>query len=711
MVRVLALLFVFALAPTWAFAQQTASLVADAVSFDPQSQRLEAQGNVEVLQDGLRLRASSIVYDGAADTLTVNGPLYLIDGQDVTIVASYAELSGNLREGILSQARVVFSEQLQLASNEVRRTGGRYTQFYKSVASSCQICEEHPTPLWEIRAQRITHDAEERQLYFDNASFRILDVPVFYWPYLRLPDPSVERASGFLLPEFASSGDLGIGIKTPYFYVINDHSDLTLTPWLTTRGSRTLEARYRRKLSYGEFEINGAVTDDNLLPSENLRGYVFADGSFSLPRDFTLTFDVEATSDDGYLLQYDYSDKDRLDSAIGVSRTKRDEFIGAGLIHYRSLREGDDNRTLPTIVGDAIYERRFVPSHVGGIASLQFEAAGFYRRADDDVTDSGLARDVARLSAVADWRRDWVLGNGMIVAAATELRADWYQVRQDDRPVFNDTTEVTPYASVEWRWPMLRQAPGATHLLEPVVQLVWAKETGRDVDNEDSLLVEFDEANLFSYSRFPGVDDQETGRRTNIGVTYTREDHDGWSLGLTVGRVFRDGDFNQFSASTGLQGSSSDWLVAAQLKIGEHFDVINRALFEDNFSFARNEMRLNWVQDDYRLGSTFVWLEADPTEGRPIDTSEFAVDGAYRVSTHWTLSSNLRYDFVEDRTSRAGFGARYENECARVDLSLSRRFTSSTSVSATTDVNLSVQLAGFGANGTGGKSFARRCDG
>ncbi len=711
MFRVLALCAALILSPALALAQQTASLVADSVSFDPENQRLEAQGNVEVLQDGVRLRAASIVYDGERDALVVQGPLYLIDGQDVTIIASFAELSGDLREGVLSQARVVFSEQLQLASNEVRRTGGRYTQFYKSVASSCQICEEHPTPIWEIRAQRITHDAEERQLYFDNASFRVLDVPVFYWPYLRLPDPTVDRASGFLLPVFASSGDIGIGIKTPYFYVIDEHSDLTLTPWLTTRGSRTLEARYRRKLSYGEFEINGAVTDDNLLPDRDLRGYLFAEGFFSLPRDFILTFDVEATSDDGYLLQYDYSDKDRLDSAIGVSRTRRDEFIGAGLINFQSLRDGDDNSTLPTIVGDAIYERRFTPGRLGGIASLQFEAAGLYRRADEDPTNTGLARDVARLSAVADWRRDWLWSNGMIVAAGAELRADWYQVQQDARPVFDDTSEVTPYASVEWRWPMLRRAQGATHLLEPVVQLVWARETGRDVDNEDSLLVEFDETNLFSYSRFPGVDDQEAGRRTNLGVTYTREDDDGWALGVTVGRVFRDGDFGQFSASTGLRGSSSDWLVAAQLKIGERFDIINRALFEDTFTFARNEMRLNWTEEDYRVGSTFVWLEADATEGRPIDTSEWAVDGAYRVSDRWTLSSNLRYDFVEDRTTRAGIGARYENECATVDLSLSRRFTTSTSVSATTDLSLSIQLAGFGANGAGGKSFARRCDG
>lgn len=711
MIRILSLLAALLFATTSAIAQE-ASLVADSVIFDPASGTLQAEGNVEVQQGDQRLRARSITYDGERDVLTVQGPLYLIDGQDVTIIASFAELSGDLREGILAQARVVFAQQLQLAANEVRRTGGRYTQFNKTVASSCQVCAEHPTPLWEIRAQQITHDAEERQLYFDNATFRVLNVPVFYWPFLRLPDPTVDRASGFLLPEFASSGDVGFGLKVPYFFAINDHSDLTLTPWLTTRGSRSLEARYRRKLSFGEFEINGAVTDDNLLPdSSSLRGYVFADGQFALPRDFTLTFDVELTSDEGYLLQYDFSEKDRLDSAIGVERTKRDELIAADLVFYRSLRDGDVNSTLPTIVGDAVYKRRFAPRHIGGIASLQFEAAGFYRRSSFDPTDSGLARDVTRLSAVGDWRRDWVMGNGMVFAAATELRVDRYQVRQDNRLAFDDTMDVTPYGTVEWRWPMLRDTPGARHLLEPVVQLVWAEESQRDVANEDSLLVELDEGNLFSFSRFPGVDAQEAGRRANIGLTYTREDKNGFDLGLTVGRVFRDGDFGQFSSSTGLQGRSSDWLVAAQLKIGTRLDVINRALFEDNFSFARNETRLSWTEEDYRLSSTYIWLEADATEGRPIDTSEIAVDGAYNVTNRWTVSSNLRYDFEENRTTSASVGARFQNECAAVDLSLSRRFTSSTNVSSTTDFNLSVQLAGFGANGVGGRSFARRCDG
>ncbi|NNK78651.1 MAG: LPS-assembly protein LptD, partial [Litoreibacter sp.] len=423
-------------------------------------------------------------------------------------------------------------------------------------------------PLWEIRAKRVVHDGEERQLYFENAVLRVGGLPIFYTPYLRLPDPSVERATGFLFPEIVSNGDIGVGVKVPYFITLGDHADLTLTPWVTNKGSATLEARYRQKYRRGEIAIEGAITsDDN--PDEDMRGYVFAEGTFSLGRGFTGRFDIEAVSDPGYLLLYGFSDKDRLDSAISVERIRRNELISAELIYYESLRDEDDNRTLTSLVGGATYEKRVFPGLLGGRALLTAETFGLYRRADDDPTDSGLARDVLRFSVSGDWRRDWLISNGMILSAKSLVRADWYEVFQDDRPEYDDTVELTPYAALEWRWPMRNQGRRAKHLVEPIAQFVWSDDSIGSVANEDSLLVEFDEANLFEFSRFPGEDAQEKGKRVNLGVTYTRQDTRGWDLSLTVGRVIRERNLDQFSVSTGLQGTTSDWLVAAQLSIGE----------------------------------------------------------------------------------------------------------------------------------------------
>ena len=53
-------------------------------------------------------------------------------------------------------------------------------------------------------------------------------------------------------------------------------------------------------------------------------------------------------------------------------------------------------------------------------------------------------------------------------------------------------------------------------------------------------------------------------------------------------------------------------------------------------------------------------------------------------------------------------GVEFRNECLRMDLSLSRRFTTSTSVSPTTDIGFSVDLLGFGGSAKAGPARACR---
>ncbi|MFN3292467.1 MAG: LPS-assembly protein LptD, partial [Gemmobacter sp.] len=145
-------------------AQEAATLVADRVQVVA-NRTLVAQGGVEVLHKGVRLRASRIAYDRVAGSLEIEGPLVLTDDAGTVLLASSAALSDDLREGILTSARVVLDRQLQIAANEVQRLGGRHTVMSRAVASSCRVCETRATPLWEIRARRVVHDQQERQIH------------------------------------------------------------------------------------------------------------------------------------------------------------------------------------------------------------------------------------------------------------------------------------------------------------------------------------------------------------------------------------------------------------------------------------------------------------------------------------------------------------------------------------------------------------------
>ncbi|GAA0285771.1 LPS-assembly protein LptD [Rhodovulum strictum] len=688
-------------APT-ASADLPTTLIADRVSVG-ELNRLVAEGNVEVLHGQTRLSAARIVYDRDGDRLTIEGPILLTTGDDTVLVADSAALSRDLSEGILRSARMVLNRQLQIAAADIQRVSGRYTTLDRTVASACRVCSESEVPLWQIRAQRIVHDEQERQLYFNHARFELMGVPVFYLPHLRVPDPSVERATGFLTPKLRVTDRLGTGLKLPYFLTLGDHQDLLITPYVSTSQTRTVELRYRRALRNGDIEAQGAISRDDLRPGET-RYYLFAGGGFDLPRDFRLDFDIEGVSDPAYLLDYDYSDKDRLDSALSLTRARRDELIAADLVYFETLRESESNQTIPFLVGDLSYTRRLEPPVIGGIAGFTLAAHDHQRRSSDPA--DGL--DLARFSAGLDWRRDWVLGNGVVLGVLGALDIDHFRIG-DDTVFEGNRTRTTPAASVELRWPLVKAgADGATHVLEPVAQLVWSREDRDGVPNEDSVLVEFDEANLFSLTRFAGEDMREEGLRANLGLGWTRHDPAGWSMALMVGRIWRETDPGQFAPGSGLDGHSSDWLAALRLDLPGNLSLSNRALFDDGFDFTRNDLRIAWNADRVALASSLLWAEANPAENRPEDRSEWVMDAAYRFRDNWTGKTDWRYDFVAERAARAGIGLEYRNECVTVDLSLSRRFTSSTSVEPTTDFGVTVSLAGFGARGDGA-GLARRC--
>ncbi|MEI4234058.1 LPS-assembly protein LptD [Roseovarius sp. D22-M7] len=699
-----------------------AMLVADEVRLTA-GDRLVAEGNVEAMYRGRRLTARRIVYDRGTDRLTITGPLSLTEpdtGGGTVLVADSAELDRDLRNGILRGARIVMAQQLQLAARQMRRTDARYNELYKASVTSCRICEDGSPPLWQIRAERLIHDQEARQLYFENAQLRVLDVPVFYLPRLRLrlPDPSVERATGFLTPSVVNSSLLGTGVEAPYFIALGDHRDLTLAPFWATN-SRRLGFRYRQAFRRGEIEFNGAVADDDFSP-DSKRGYLFGEGRFDLPRDFVLGFNIELASDDTFLLDHGFSDKDRLSSGIGIARARRDEFIGAEIRHYRSLREDESNLTLPSIAGDASYERRIFPRRFGGELRFSADLHSHFRRSDlttdgPDLDRFADGRDVTRLTSAVEWRRDWVLGPGVLAAIRTGLSLDHFEIRQIGDTAGSQATELTPTVAAQLRWPLVRAGrEGVTHVIEPVAQIAWSGGENPDVPLDESTDVEFDEGNLFNVSRFSAPDRRERGYAAAYGVSYTRVDPEGWEGRLALGQVLREErllDFDgtpSFTDSSGLRDRISDLLVAGQYRNASGVTVTARGLFDDMFEVTKAEARASWRNARTDIGATYIWLSDDPRESRSATVSEWAIDGRYRFARHWTARGEWRYDIAEDSHIRAGAGLTYTNECVDITVSVSRRFTSSTILEPETNISFTVGLRGFSA-ATRDQSFTRTC--
>ncbi|WP_420586899.1 LPS-assembly protein LptD [Ruegeria sp.] len=687
--------------PATAQEDQPALLVADKVFITADSV-LVAEGNVEAFQGDVKITADRVTYDRETGALQLEGPVRIDQGGQSTILADSAELDEGLQNGLLIGARMVFDQQVQIASVQAARAGGRYTQLSKVSATSCHVCANGKPPLWQIRARKVTHDQLERQLYFEGAQFRVLDVPVFYFPYLRLPDPTLDRATGFLVPSVRTTSQLGTGLQVPYFIKLGDDKDLTLTPYYSPK-TRTLGYRYRQAFKRGRIQLEGAHTRDDLQEGED-RGYFFANGWFNLENSFRFTFDLKTTSDDAYLADYGLPDFDRLRSEIALERIKRDTAFRTSFIHYKTLRDSEDQDEIPSRIFDLYYQKRLFPTSVGGEARLSFITHAHERTSDADI----VGRDVARATLDAEWLRSWTFSTGLRADARVGASVDTFDVRHDSQ--FPDhVTRTTPRAALTLRYPMRRrEQSGATQILEPIAQIGWTHVSDDNVPNDESTFQEFDQGNLLSLSRFPAPDQREDGVTGVVGVNWSRYGTGGWRALATVGQVFRSEADPNFNLTSGLQGTTSDLLLAGQLQTANGWSLAGRGLLNGDMSFAKAELRAAWQQQTAGVTGSYVWQEPDPAENLTDETSEIRLTGRYTVDQNWRTTALARYDLNASEPIRFGLGVTYQNECVQVNMSVNRRFTSSSSIEPSTEFGFTVALTGYSVE-SGAQQFKRKC--
>ena len=680
-------------------AAQSTSLLADSVTFT--GTQLVATGNIEVLQGDIRLTAQRILYDRASGALTIEGPIHLSQsGNNTVVLASAAELSSDLRDGILTSARLVIDQQFQLAAASMERVDGRYTRLARTVSSTCKVCEGSPTPLWQIRAKEVVHDSETRQIYFTNAQFRLWDVPVFYLPRLRLPDPTLERATGFMIPILRNSSTLGVGIQVPYFVALGDHKDLTISPYISTR-TRSVDLRYRQQFYNGSLELNGAITQDERR--DYTRGYLFANSTWDVGNDLEFGLDLRTVSDISYLLDYEIYDRDRLPSRVWLERYRADNAFEAQIIHIRSFRESeiDIEDTLPFLLGDAMYEYRFSPQTIGGTAWIELSAAGSHRTSSTDIE----GMDVFRTSVEAGWQNSAIIAGGLRLDAMAATSLDAYSIGQ------NSTYDalvgrVTPEAKLRLSYPLQRVTnAGAHQTIEPIVQVSWAQSYGGDVPNTDSRLTEFDSGNFLDTPQYPGSDRRGNGLRGTVGMKLAHQSARG-SYGLTFGRILSQNADPNYTTASGLSGQSSDILVDIYAQLPGNYYITSRALLDNDLAPNKWETRLDLIRTNYSLGVAHSYVQADVDENRDEDLSELKLNSRFKLGQDWTASASYRYDFEQARAATAQLGLEYSNECARVNLGVSRRYTDTEALDPTLNYSISI---GFGAFGNSNSSKLGTC--
>jgi LPS-assembly protein len=673
---------------------------ADNLSYDQRTQIVTASGNVEVTQAGRSLTADRVTYNQLTDELTAEGNIGLKDGETATVVlANKIQIRDEMKDGVVETLTVMLAERGKLAAARGTREGGNVMTLEKAVYSACDTCKERPdeAPVWQIKAVRVIYDKQKARVEYQDASFEILGVPVFYLPYFSHSDPQIKRQSGFLAPNIGHSTDIGYFIDVPYFWALDPSYDLTTGLMWTEHDSTLLKGEWRQRLTNGAYYLQGSATyaeprdlSGAKTGEETFASHLFGQGRFQIDEIWRAGYDVQLASSDTYLRRYDISNNDRLASNLFFEGISGRSYAALNAWYFQGLRENDDPGKTPVVL--PLAELSYVPDDpvLGGRFQLDANLLSLYR---------GEGRDTTRISTTANWRSAFTTMDGQLWTVFAQLRGDVYFVN-DTGPTGDENETISrflPLGGVEWRWPFVRQDGDFRSVIEPIVQAVVAPYGGnpKGIPNEDSDSFEFDETNLFSLNKFPGLDRWESGPRVNAGLRAAQYFSGDNFVEMILGQTYRFKENNAFTLESGLRDQQSDFVGRFTFQPMENFRIVHRfRLDKETLDYERSEVYLEAQDGDlYRFKASYVSLNQEALV--PEAREEFYVDGKVQVASHWFVHALGRRDLDEDKMIEARGGIYYEDECSEFGIGVKRRFIRDRDIEPNTSVLLTFRLKGI----------------
>lgn len=683
---------------------QPVELTADEMTYERDLGVVTARGKVEIIQGERILFADTVSYNQRDDIVTASGNVVLQEPGGDVLFAEHVRLSDEFKQGVVQELRVRLANNARLSARTARREGEDRTVLENAVFTRCEACPDGSdhAPIWQIKATKVTRDLEEEVVEYENAMVEMFGVPVLYTPYFFHPDPTVERKSGLLAPVFGASGELGFQYTQPVYLVIDEHSDVTLSPRVTSKEGVVMAGEYRQRFANGFWVADGSITYVDQVDAQNrktgddeLRGHLRSSGRFDLGQQFGWGFDLFRASDDTYLRRYDIHGGSTLQSTAFLTGFNGRHHLGIEAFSFQGLRNGDKEGDTPIVLPLATFQASGEPAGIGGRLDVTFNGVGLQRTG---------GRDVRRLSLDSSWSRQFVDGLGGLTTAGLHLRADGYNISEaqdtDITASLDDYFEgrVWPMATLDWRLPLVRGGERISQTLEPRVQLIGSPAGGNpnDIPNEDSQSFEFTDANLFSRNRFAGYDRIDSGSRINYGLTAGLHGVRGGSTEFVIGQSFRLNDKSAFGNGTGLEDRVSDVVGRISISPNARFNYTFRYRVDiDGPRLDRHEHQVSYSTDRYSVSADYISLPRINNGVAVGNTEEISLKGAMQVTDHWHVSSAYRGDLSGDGAVRLEGGLRYVDECFDFNFGAVRDFTNDRDAEASTSVFVRFRLKGL----------------
>ena len=260
----------------------------------------------------------------------------------------------------------------------------------------------------------------------------------------------------------------------------------------------------------------------------------------------------------------------------------------------------------------------------------------------------------------------------------------------NNRQYSGSETRVIPQLALKWRYPLVKQTENGSVTLEPTVLAV-ASTSGnnpQEIPNEDNLVAEFTDTNLFDVRRYPGYDTIDDGSRVTYGMRSQWMFDGSNNIDVLFGQNYSF-DNTPFPYNDELDEAFSDYIGRVSLDYQPVQLSYRFRLDQEDMGLNRNEIMSTFNVHPVALSINYLSLDEDPFLS---NREEVSAATSYAISENWTFNASGRRDLMNDRSIYASTGLTYKNECITLISNLSKDFTRDRDIEPDTSFTVRVLL-------------------
>jgi len=582
----------------------------------------------------------------------------------------------------------------RIFSNSVS-IGNKESTFIKGAFTMCDYRENDKCPPWELTAKKIRHDNVKKTIYYDNAVIKIYDVPIFYFPKLTHPDPTVDRRSGFLIPSFTDTKNLGSGINLPYYWAINKDKDLTINNKLFVSENPLFLGEYRQAFKDSNLILDFGYTEgyknNSTLKKSGDKSHFFSKfvkNFKSKDSESKFEINLQEVSNKKYLKLYriessllDNYETNTLTNFINFNHYNDEEnlFFDFNASVYRDLRESFNDKyeyILPDInINKILYSDKYGDGNFNSNLKIHNYDTNKYEKYF--VNDFNWSFEKSLLNFPH---------NGKLLTSLKNVNYESKNVKKLKKDTTSEIFGALGYlASID----LIKKEVGEiNHFLKPKLLVKYSPNHMKKETNEHSL----QEKDIFSLDRLNTATNFESGTSLTYGFDYERLGNS--KLNFSIGQIINEKKNNKNMPDTStLDKRFSDVVGSLNFTDKKNFKL------DYNFSLDQNlkELNYNEVSANYTINNikfNLDYLE----EGGLKDKKEYVKSSIeIKNGTNGLFSFNNKRNIVTNSSEYYNLSYEYLNDCLRAGLVYRREFYQDSELEPENSLLFKITLVPFGS--------------